>query len=121
MNQRDDQRCADVIRAVQLDPGAVASPSANIRKACGNGCRWLGRCLNDPKILLLDEPFSNVDLRSAREMVSLLADCAMPAKLFSWSRTKLLCSKAAADEFVWMEAGQIVSRTPDLQATPDAR
>ena len=29
--------------------------------------------LNDPKILLLDEPFSNVDVRSARAMVTLLA------------------------------------------------
>jgi len=28
--------------------------------------------LNDPKILLLDEPFSNVDVRSATEMVQLL-------------------------------------------------
>jgi ABC-type siderophore export system fused ATPase/permease subunit len=29
--------------------------------------------------------------------------------------------EGAADEFVWMEAGQIVSRTPDLRATSEAR
>ena len=37
-----DQRCADVIRAVKLDPRS-RGPSANIRKACGSGCRWRAR------------------------------------------------------------------------------
>ena len=33
-----------------------------------------------PKILLLDEPFSNVDVHSARDMVALLKACATPAR-----------------------------------------
>jgi ABC-type multidrug transport system ATPase subunit len=72
--------------------------------------------LNDPKILLLDEPFSNVDLRSAREMVSLLTGLRDAGKTIFVVTHQATLLESAADEFVWMEAGQIVSRTPDLRA-----
>ena len=65
--------CAASMTAVGSRSGAARARWRSIRKACGSGCRWRGRCCNDPKILLLDEPFSNVDVRSAREMVTLLA------------------------------------------------
>lgn len=117
---RDDQRCADVIRAVHLDPGlsrAVGQYSQGMRQRIS-----LARALlNDPKILLLDEPFSNVDLRSAREMVSLLAGLRDAGKTVFVVTHQASLLEAAADEFVWMEAGQIVGRTPDLRATPDTR
>jgi ABC-type multidrug transport system ATPase subunit len=71
--------------------------------------------LNDPKILLLDEPFSNVDLRSAREMVSLLTGLRDAVKTIFVVTHQASLLEGAADEFVWMEAGKIVSRTPDLQ------
>jgi ABC-type multidrug transport system ATPase subunit len=77
--------------------------------------------LNDPKILLLDEPFSNVDVRSAREMVSLLAGLRDAGKTIFVVTHQAALLEGAADEFVWMEAGQIVSRTPDLRATSEAR
>ena len=66
--------------------------------------------LNDPKILLLDEPFSNVDIRSAHEMVGLLTEMRSAGKtIFVVTHQAALLEKAA-DEFVWMEAGQIVRR-----------
>ena len=72
--------------------------------------------LNDPKILLLDEPFSNVDVRSAREMVSLLTGLRDAGKTIFVVTHQASLLEGAADEFVWMEAGQIVSRTPDLRS-----
>jgi ABC-type multidrug transport system ATPase subunit len=71
--------------------------------------------LNDPKILLLDEPFSNVDLHSVTQMVQLLVrtrDRGMTIFIVTHQASQL---EHAADEFVWMEYGQIVERTRDLK------
>jgi len=50
--------------------------------------------LNDPRLLLLDEPFSNVDSGSARVNGHLLAACVARERQFSWSPIKYPCSKA---------------------------
>jgi ABC-type multidrug transport system ATPase subunit len=77
--------------------------------------------LNDPGILLLDEPFSNVDVRSAREMVSLLTGLRDAGKTIFVVTHQASLLAGVADEFVWMEAGQIVSRTPDLHKQVETR
>src|ERR1700730_19206227 len=71
--------------------------------------------LHEPKILLLDEPFSNVDLRSAREMVGLLAQMRDAGRTVLVVTHQAALLETAADEFVWMEGGQITSRTPELR------
>jgi ABC-type multidrug transport system ATPase subunit len=110
----DDERCADVIRAVKLDPTlarAVGQYSQGMRQRMS-----LARSLlNDPMILLLDEPFSNVDVRSAQEMVSLLAGLRDAGKTIFVVTHQASLLQGAVDEFVWMDAGQIVSRTPELR------
>jgi ABC-type multidrug transport system ATPase subunit len=70
--------------------------------------------LHDPQILLLDEPFSNVDVGSAREMVSLLSRMRDAGKTMFVVTHQAALIESAADEFIWMEAGQIASRTPHL-------
>ena len=77
--------------------------------------------LNDPKILLLDEPFSNVDVRSAREMVTLLTGLRDAGKTIFVVTHQASLLEGAADEFIWMEAGQVVSRTPDLHAASETK
>jgi ABC-type multidrug transport system ATPase subunit len=72
--------------------------------------------LNDPKLLLLDEPFSNVDARSAKEMSGLLAELRDRGKTLFVVTHQPALLESAADEFVWMEAGKIVKRSPALQA-----
>ena len=69
--------------------------------------------LHDPKILLLDEPFSNVDIHSAHAMVKLLAGMREGSKTVFVVTHQASLLDGAADEFVWMEAGQIINRTPD--------
>jgi len=108
-----DQRCAEVIRAVQLDP-SLTRPVGQYSQGMRQRMSLARALLNDPKILLLDEPFSNVDLRSAREMVSLLAGLRDTGKTIFVVTHQASLLEGTADEFVWMEAGQIASRTSDL-------
>ena len=63
-------RCAEVIRSVGLDPDLVR-PVGYYSQGMRQRMSLARALLNDPKILLLDEPFSNVDLHSATEMVRL--------------------------------------------------
>ena len=110
-----DRRCAEVIRAVKLDP-SLTRPVGQYSQGMRQRMSLARALLNDPKILLLDEPFSNVDLRSAREMVSLLTGLRDAGKTIFVVTHQASLLEGAADEFVWMEAGQIVSRTSDLAA-----
>ena len=110
----DDERCAQTIRAVKLDPSLVR-PVGQYSQGMRQRMSLARALLNDPKILLLDEPFSNVDARSSRDMVSLLAGLRDSGKTIFVVTHQASLLEGAADEFVWMEAGQIVSRTSDLQ------
>jgi len=108
-----DARCEQVIRAVGLDAALsrlVGKYSQGMRQRMS-----LARAiLHDPKILLLDEPFSNVDVHSAREMVSLLKDMRDAGKSIFVVTHQAALLEGVADEFIWMEAGQIVDRTNHL-------
>jgi heme ABC exporter ATP-binding subunit CcmA len=110
----DDQRCATAITAVKLDP-ELQRPVGQYSQGMRQRMSLARALLNDPKILLLDEPFSNVDVRSAREMVSLLMQMRDAGKTIFVVTHQGALLEGAADEFVKMEAGKIVSRTPHLQ------
>jgi ABC-type multidrug transport system ATPase subunit len=105
-----EQRCQEVIRAVGLDPEltrAVGQYSQGMRQRMS-----LARAiLQDPSVLLLDEPFSNVDVHSAREMVGLLRGMRDSGKTIFVVTHQALLLDGVADEFVWMEQGQIADRT----------
>ena len=72
----------------------------------------------DPELLLLDEPFSNLDVASAQHMVELLADFrtwpVAPVNGVPGSRTIILTThqthlaKPLADNTLHMRSGQII-------------
>jgi len=111
----DSGRCSEVITSVGLDP-ALSRPVGQYSQGMRQRMSLARALLHDPKILLLDEPFSNVDLRSAREMVRLLAKMRDAGKTIFVVTHQASLLEGAADEFVWMEAGTIVTRTPTFQA-----
>jgi ABC-type multidrug transport system ATPase subunit len=105
-----DTPCSQAIRAVKLDP-ELSRPIGQYSQGMRQRMSLARAILHDPKILLLDEPFSNVDLNSAREMVGLLKSMRDAGKTIFVVTHQAGLLDGAADEFVWMEAGQIVERT----------
>ena len=112
-----DARCQEVIRAVGLDPElarGVGQYSQGMRQRMS-----LARAiLHDPRVLLLDEPFSNVDVHSAREMVGLLRGMRNSGKTIFVVTHQAMLLEGVADEFVWMQAGQIIDRTASASHAP---
>ena len=112
-----EDRCRQAIRAVGLDP-ELSRPIGQYSQGMRQRMSLARAILHDPKILLLDEPFSNVDVHSASEMVGLLKSMRDGGKTIFLVTHQAALLEGAADEFVWMQAGQIVDRTPDLVASP---
>ncbi|HET7751105.1 MAG TPA: ABC transporter ATP-binding protein [Terriglobales bacterium] len=112
---REDQPCERAIRAVGLDPALtrrVGQYSQGMRQRLS-----LARAVvHDPKILFLDEPFSNVDVVSAREMVHVLAQMRDLGKTIFIVTHQAALLEGVADEFICMAAGQVSVRTRELPA-----
>jgi ABC-type multidrug transport system ATPase subunit len=73
--------------------------------------------LNHPELMLLDEPFSNVDARSAQQMTSLLATVRDAGKTVLLVTHQPALLESAADELVRMEGGRIAERTTMARGT----
>jgi ABC-type multidrug transport system ATPase subunit len=106
-------RCAEVIRAVGLDP-ELTRPVGQYSQGMRQRMSLARAILHDPRVLLLDEPFSNVDVHSARAMVDLLKGMRDAGKTVFVITHQAQLLEGVADEFVWMQAGQIVDRTASL-------
>jgi ABC-type multidrug transport system ATPase subunit len=100
--------------AVGLDPN-LARPVAQYSQGMRQRLSLARALLNEPKVLLLDEPFSNVDIRSAHAMVTLLAQMRSAGKTIFVVTHQASLLEGTADEFVWMENGQITNRTRELR------
>ena len=111
-----DSRCQEVIRAVGLDP-ELARPVGQYSQGMRQRMSLARAILHDPGILLLDEPFSNVDVHSAREMSALLKNMRDAGKTIFVVTHQAALLEGVADEFVWMQAGQIVDRTQHVAAS----
>lgn len=107
---QDDERCARTISAVGLDPTLIR-PVGQYSQGMRQRMSLARALIHDPKVLLLDEPFSNVDARSARQMTHLLTQLRDAGKTIFVVTHQASQLEHAADEFVHMEAGVIVRRT----------
>jgi ABC-type multidrug transport system ATPase subunit len=105
-----DNRCFQVIRSVGLDP-ELSRPVGKYSQGMRQRMSLARAILHDPQILLLDEPFSNVDVHSAREMVGLLKGMRDAGRTIFVVTHQAALLEGVADEFVGMQYGQIVERT----------
>jgi heme ABC exporter ATP-binding subunit CcmA len=108
-------QCREVISSVKLDP-SLDRPVGQYSQGMRQRLSLARALLNDPKLLLLDEPFSNIDSRSAHEIARLLAHLRDSGKTLLVVTHQPGLLEPAADEFVFMEAGKITARTKTLQA-----
>lgn len=110
-----DERCRESIEAVRLDP-TLTRPVGQYSQGMRQRMSLARAILHDPRVLLLDEPFSNVDVHSAREMVGLLKTMRDAGKTIFVVTHQAQLLEGVADEFVWMQAGQIIDRTSSARA-----
>lgn len=110
---QDDELCAATITAVGLDP-KLTRPVGQYSQGMRQRMSLARALIHDPRILLLDEPFSNVDSRSARQMTNLLVQLRDAGKTIFVVTHQASQLEHAADEFVYMEAGLITRRTREL-------
>ena len=105
--------CVAAIETVGLDPTLkrrVGAYSQGMRQRLS-----LARAMvADPRLLLLDEPFSNVDIKSAAHMVRVLADFRDAGKTLVVITHQPSLLAGIADEFVSLAAGRIVDRSQEL-------
>jgi ABC-type multidrug transport system ATPase subunit len=113
---RDPERSRNLVRRANLDP-QLNRPIGQYSQGMRQRVSLVRALLNDPKLVLLDEPFSNVDVGSAREMVRFLGDLRDQGRTIFVITHQASFLEDAADEFVWMAEGQIVNRSPSLSAT----
>ncbi len=115
-----DEVCQRAMRTVGLDSELtrrVGQYSQGMRQRLS-----LARAmLHDPELILLDEPFSNVDVHSAREMAAVLGRVRDRGKTLFVVTHQAVLMEPVADEFVHMAAGQIVSREPSLRPATAGR
>jgi ABC-type multidrug transport system ATPase subunit len=65
--------------------------------------------LHDPQLMLLDEPFSNVDIHSARDMAVILGRVRDTGKTILVVTHQAALMESVADVFLSMSEGKIVS------------
>ncbi|HEX4487631.1 MAG TPA: ABC transporter ATP-binding protein [Terriglobales bacterium] len=107
------ESCAVLIRLVGLDP-ALNRPVGQYSQGMRQRLSLARALVNNPAVLFLDEPFSNVDVKSAEAMVGLLKHLRGEGRTLFVVTHQASLLNGVADEFVNMEAGQIVSRTAGL-------
>jgi heme ABC exporter ATP-binding subunit CcmA len=106
----------DALLAVGLDP-ALARTFGQYSQGMRQRASLARVLVAQPELLLLDEPFSNMDISSAHQMLTLLA------KFRSENRTILLTTHQRelaaplADYFLTLQAGRLVSLDPGPSLT----
>ena len=111
----DEAKVREAIRTVGLDPDLeryVGQYSQGMRQRLS-----LARAtLNDPQVLLLDEPFSNLDPQSSKAMSRLLGQMRDSGKTILVVTHQATHVAEIADESLWMSAGKIAAREPGIRA-----
>lgn len=113
------------LRAVGLDPH-LKRPVSQLSQGMRQRTSLAAAILADPELLLLDEPFSNMDVNGARELVALLQD------FLTWpltgnaqgARTVIVTThqhelvRGVANSTLYLRRGSVVSESESPVATP---
>ena len=108
----------EALRSVGLDP-TLSRPVGQFSQGMRQRTSLARVLLPQPELLLLDEPFSNMDVASAGKMVALLGRVRAASRTIVLTTHQRSLAEPLADYLLTMEAGQLISSTegPALQTT----
>jgi ABC-type multidrug transport system ATPase subunit len=98
----------EALRSVGLDP-ALSRPVGQFSQGMRQRTSLARVLLPQPELLLLDEPFSNMDAASAGKMVALLGSLRGTPRTVVLTTHQRSLAEPLADYFLTMEAGQLIS------------
>jgi ABC-type multidrug transport system ATPase subunit len=96
------------MRATGLDP-RLNRPISQYSQGMRQRASLARVLLPQPELLLLDEPFSNMDAASARQMLEVLAGLRAEGRTIILTTHQRELAAPLADAFVTMQAGSVVS------------
>jgi ABC-type multidrug transport system ATPase subunit len=105
----DDGVCERAMTVVGLD-SALSRRVGQYSQGMRQRLSLARAVLHDPDLILLDEPFSNVDVHSTHDMAAVLGRVRDQGKTIFVVTHQAPLMEGIADEFVQMSAGQIVAR-----------
>jgi ABC-type multidrug transport system ATPase subunit len=98
----------EAMRATGLDP-ALPRPISQYSQGMRQRASLARVLMPQPDLLLLDEPFSNMDAASARQMLALLSGLRAQGRTIILTTHQRDLAAPLADTFVTMQAGSVVS------------
>jgi heme ABC exporter ATP-binding subunit CcmA len=101
---------SEALLAVGLDP-TLTRPVGQFSQGMRQRTSLARVLLPQPELLLLDEPFSNMDVASAGKMVTLLGQLRAANRTVVLTTHQRSLAEPLADYFLTMEAGQLISTT----------
>ena len=110
----------EALLAVGLDP-TLTRPVSQFSQGMRQRTSLARVLLPQPQLLLLDEPFSNMDAASAGKMVALLGQLRAANRTVVLTTHQRSLAEPVADYFLTMEAGELISITEgpaNVQAQP---
>jgi ABC-type multidrug transport system ATPase subunit len=118
----DDGRLKRVVSEAGLNP-ELSRPVGDYSQGMRQRLSLARALMHGPELLLLDEPFSNVDAGSAAAMAARLGRLRDSGKTIFVVTHQPAHLKSVADESLWIAAGQVAGRQPGVraaQAVPSA-
>jgi heme ABC exporter ATP-binding subunit CcmA len=102
---------AEALRQVGLDPN-LPRPLGNYSQGMRQRTSLARVLLSVPQLLLLDEPFSNMDVESARQMVELLAQFRHGSRTIVITTHQRELAAPIADYVLALKAGRVAAFEP---------
>jgi ABC-type multidrug transport system ATPase subunit len=112
-----ESRSANAMDSVALDPG-LAKPVRDYSQGMRQRLSLARALVHSPQVILLDEPFSNVDAASASQMTALLSKLRTAGCTIVIVTHQLSVVKDIGDEFITMRGGQVISSRRRGQLRP---
>jgi heme ABC exporter ATP-binding subunit CcmA len=101
----------DALRQVNLDP-ALARPLGQYSQGMRQRASLARVLLPQPDLVLLDEPFSNMDIASIRRMISLLGSLREAGRAILLTTHQRELAAPLADYLLTLEGGRLISVIP---------